>query len=47
MYHLMVTANASITIRAEDDVFIVRDYAELTSLAVQAPYDLAMTGLRQ
>lgn len=43
MYHLMVTANASITIRAEDEVFLVRDYAEVTSLAVQAPYDLAMT----
>ena len=42
MYHLMVTANASITIKAEDDVFIVRDYAELTSLAVQAPYDAAL-----
>ena len=42
MYHLMVTANASITIRAEDEVFLVRDYAEVTSLAVQAPYDKAL-----
>jgi len=42
MYHLMVTANASITIRSEEEVFIVRDYAELTSLAVQAPYDKAL-----
>jgi hypothetical protein len=43
LYHLMVTANASITIRAEDEVFLVRDYAEVTSLAVQAPYDRALT----
>ena len=41
--HLMVTANASITVKAEDEVFLVRDYAEVTSLAVQAPYDRALT----
>jgi hypothetical protein len=40
--HLMVTANASITIRAEDEVFLVRDYAEVASMAVQAPYDRAL-----
>jgi len=44
--HLMVTANASITVKAEEEVFLVRDYAELTSLAVQAPYDLAMNSGR-
>jgi len=43
MCHLMVTANASITVKAEDEVFLVRDYAEVTSLAVQAPYDRALT----
>ena len=43
MYHLMVTANASITIRGDDEVFIVRDYAELMSAAVQKPYDNALT----
>jgi len=43
MYHLMVTANASITVKAEDEVFLVRDYAEVTSLAVQTPYDRALT----
>ena len=39
----MVTANASITIRGDDEVFIVRDYAELMSAAVQKPYDNALT----
>lgn len=43
MYHVMVTANVSITVKAEDEVFVVRDYAELTSLAVQGPYDMALT----
>jgi hypothetical protein len=42
MYHLLVTANASITIRAEDEVCVVRDSAVVTSLAVLAPYDRAI-----
>ena len=47
LYHLMVTANLPFTIQNEGEVFVVRDYAELTSEAVQKPYDSAMTGLRQ
>jgi hypothetical protein len=47
MYHVMVTANLPFTIKSEGEVFVVRDYAELTSEAVQKPYDSAMTGLRQ
>ena len=42
LYHLMVPNNVSIAIKAEEEVFVVRDYAEVTSLSVQAPYDTAM-----
>jgi len=42
LYHLMVPNNVPIAIKAEEEVFVVRDYAEVTSLSVQAPYDTAM-----
>lgn len=41
--HLMATSNAAITVKAEDEVFLVRDYAEVASAAVQAPYDRSLT----
>jgi hypothetical protein len=40
---LMVTNNASITVGGDGDVWQVRDYAEITSLEIQAPYDANMT----
>ena len=43
MYHLMVTANLPFTIRNEGEVFVVWDYAELTSEAIQKPYDAVLT----
>jgi hypothetical protein len=46
MYHLMVTANLPFTIRNEGEVFVVRDYAEITSEAVQAPYDTVLTATK-
>jgi hypothetical protein len=42
--HLMVTNNASITVGGDGEVLQVRDYAEVTSLDIQAPYDKKMKG---
>lgn len=39
LYHLMVSNNASFTVGGEDTILSVRDYAEVTSDAMQAPYD--------
>jgi len=42
--HLMVTNNASITVGGDGEILQVRDYAEVTSLDIQAPYDEKMKG---
>jgi len=43
--HLMVTNNASIIVGGDGEVLQVRDYAEVTSLDIQAPYDEKMKGV--
>lgn len=42
--HLMVSNNAPITIGGDGEILQVRDYAEVTSLDIQAPYDAKMKG---
>jgi len=37
--HLMVTNNAYFTVGADGEIFNVRDYAEVTSMDMQTPYD--------
>ena len=43
--HLMVTNNAPIIVGGDGEVLQVRDYAEVTSLDIQAPYDAKMKGV--
>ena len=39
LYHLMVSSGTYITVGGDGEVFNVRDYAEVASLDIQAPYD--------
>jgi hypothetical protein len=41
----MVTNNAPIIVGGDGEVLQVRDYAEVTSLDIQAPYDEKMKGV--
>jgi hypothetical protein len=41
--HLMVSNNLPFLVRGESEIYCVRDYAEITSLDIQAPYDHYMT----
>jgi hypothetical protein len=42
LIHLFVTTNL-FTVGGDDEIILVRDYAEVDSDAVQAPYDRAMS----
>lgn len=44
LHHLMLDRSEPITVGGEDEVLVVRDYAEITDEAIQAPYDKKMTG---
>lgn len=44
LYHLMIDNNASIQMANGHEVLEVRDYAEVTSLDMQAPYDQKLIG---
>jgi len=44
LYHVMLDRSDSMTVGGEDEVLVVRDYAEITAEAIQAPYDQKMTG---
>ena len=46
LYHLMTSNGDSITVGGDGEVFIVRDYAEIASMDIQAPYDKKVTELR-
>jgi len=42
LYHLMTSLGDSITVGGDGEVFNVRDYAEIPSMDIQAPYDKKM-----
>ena len=44
LHHVMLDRSAPITVGGEDEVLVVRDYAEITDEAIQTPYDQKMTG---
>jgi hypothetical protein len=42
LYHIMTKHGSPIVVGGDGEVFRVRDYAEITSLDIQAPYDRAL-----
>jgi len=44
LHHLMTSNGAQITVGGDEEVFNVRDYTEIASMDMQAPYDKKVTG---
>ena len=39
LYHVMLSVDTGFTVGGDGEVFNVRDYAEITALDIQKPYD--------
>jgi hypothetical protein len=44
LYHIMVTGDQPFTVGGDGEVFVVRDYAEVETADIQAPYDKSVKG---